>query len=136
MSELTTSEKSRKTKLSKKTNEELIAIILRKDNVEKKQQTLLEIAKKTINADNDVIDKLKNKIDANESIIVDYESKISELEEHVGNLNDSLNASNDNNVLISRELIAAYNCIHKIKLINIVMVIAFVIMLISYVLIR
>lgn len=136
MTELTTSEKSRKTKLSKKTNEELISIILRKDNVEKKQQTLLEIAKKSINADNAVINELKNKINTNESIIVDYESKISELEEHIGNLNNSIDAANDNNIIVSRELLAAYNCIRKIKLINIIIVIAFIVTLISYVLIK
>lgn len=136
MTELTTSEKSRKTKLSKKTNEELINIILRKDNVEKKQQTLLEIAKKSIETDNDIISQLKNEVMSNESIIVDCNSKISELEEHIGNLNNSIDAANNNNVLISKELLAAYNTIHKIKLINIFVLVTFVITVISYVLIK
>lgn len=132
--ELTVSEKSRKTKLSKKTNEELINIILRKDNVEKKQQNLLEIAKKTIESDNIAIDKLKSTIDNKEIIIADYEGKISELEEYVGNLNNSLDSANGVNSSISTELFAAYKTIHKLKIINaIIIFIVFIFIIISYV---
>ncbi len=132
--ELTVSKKGRKTKLSKKTNEELIDIILRKDDVEKKQQNLLEIAKTTIECDNISIDKLKSTIDNKEIIISDYECKISELEEHIGNLNNSLDSANGVNSSISTELFAAYKTIHKLKIINaIIIFIVFIFIIISYV---
>lgn len=47
--ELSTAEKSRKTKLSKKSVDELVNIILRKDDIERKNNKLIKYLKITIN---------------------------------------------------------------------------------------
>lgn len=46
--ELTSAEKSRKTKLSKKSNEELVDIIIRKDDVERRKDKLIACLKTNI----------------------------------------------------------------------------------------
>lgn len=70
--ELSTSEKSRKTKLSKKSVEELVNIILRKDDVERRKDNLIKALK--IN-----IQSLEKKVEAISNDITNIETEYNEL---------------------------------------------------------
>lgn len=93
--ELSTAEKSRKTKLSKKSLEELVDIIIRKDDVERKTSKLIKCLKANI----DGLDK-KNKIilkgyqeleDTNVGISKSFEELHKVYKETNDKLKDSLN---------------------------------------------
>lgn len=88
--DLTAAEKSRKTRLSKMSNEELIKIILRKDETEHKYSNINKCLKENINGLENKIKVLKVDISENESRIVDFQNdnidlhnKIVEFEDEV-----------------------------------------------------
>ena len=70
--ELSTSEKSRKTKLSKKSVEELVNIILRKDDVERRKDNLIKALKINIQG-------LEKKVEAISNDITNTETEYNEL---------------------------------------------------------
>lgn len=70
--ELSTAEKSRKTKLSKKSVEELVNIILRKDDVERRKDNLIKALKINIQG-------LEKKVEAISNNITNIETKYNEL---------------------------------------------------------
>ena len=70
--ELSTSEKSRKTKLSKKSVEELVNIILRKDDVERRKDNLIKALKINIQG-------LEKKVEAISNDITNIETEYNEL---------------------------------------------------------
>lgn len=70
--ELSTAEKSRKTKLSKKSVEELVNIILRKDDVERRKDNLIKALKINIQG-------LEKKVEAISNDIINIETEYNEL---------------------------------------------------------
>ena len=70
--ELSAAEKSRKTKLSKKSIEELIDIVLRKDDVERRKDNLIKALKINIQA-------LEKKVEAISNDITNAETEYNEL---------------------------------------------------------
>ena len=71
--ELSTSEKSRKTKLSKKSVEELVNIILRKDDVERRKDNLIKALKINIQG-------LEKKVEAISNDIANIETEYNDLQ--------------------------------------------------------
>lgn len=92
--ELTSAEKARITKLNKKTNEELISIIIRKDDVERRKDKLVKYLKVNING---------------------LENKIKSIKENLNNISDEYsNLSINNSILIqdykdAKETISSLN---------------------------
>lgn len=70
--ELSTAEKSRKTKLSKKSVEELVNIILRKDDVERRKDNLIKALKINVQG-------LEKKVEAINNYITNIETEYNEL---------------------------------------------------------
>lgn len=70
--ELSTAEKSRKTKLSKKSVEELVNIILRKDDVERRKDNLIKALKINVQG-------LEKKVEAISNDITNIETEYNEL---------------------------------------------------------
>lgn len=121
--ELNSVEKARKTKLSKKSNEELIAIILRKDNVEKKQQNQINSYKSTISDLNTKLVTQKEEINNNCLLVNELESQLNNL----GNNIESLNTQIDNAIITNHSLAERLvNIKHKLHL-SIIMVVVLVI---------
>ena len=71
--ELSTAEKSRKTKLSKKSVEELVNIILRKDDVERRKDNLIKALKINIQG-------LEKKVESISNDIANIESEYNDLQ--------------------------------------------------------
>ena len=71
--ELSTSEKSRKTKLSKKSVEELVNIIIRKDDVERRKDNLIKALKINIQG-------LEKKVEAISNNITNIETEYNDLQ--------------------------------------------------------
>lgn len=71
--ELSTAEKSRKTKLSKKSVEELVNIILRKDDVERRKDNLIKALKINIQG-------LEKKVEAISNNITNIETEYNDLQ--------------------------------------------------------
>ena len=71
--ELSTSEKSRKTKLSKKSVEELVNIILRKDDVERRKDNLIKALKINVQG-------LEKKVESISNDIANIESEYNDLQ--------------------------------------------------------
>ena len=71
--ELSTAEKSRKTKLSKKSIEELVNIILRKDDVERRKDNLIKALKINIQG-------LEKKVEAISNNITNIETEYNDLQ--------------------------------------------------------
>lgn len=70
--ELSTAEKSRKTKLSKKSVDELVNIVLRKDDVERRKDNLIKALKINVQG-------LEKKVEAISNNITNIESEYNEL---------------------------------------------------------
>ena len=82
--ELSPSDKSRKTKLSKKSVEELVGIILRKDDTERKLNKTIDTFKKLQITSEKRIETLQDSLNKSEEIQTSQEKII-------GTLNDTLN---------------------------------------------
>lgn len=101
--ELSPSDKSRKTKLSKKSVEELVGIILRKDDTERKLNKTIDTFKKLQVVNEKRIDTLQDSLNKSEEIQTNQEKII-------GALNDTLDIKykrisvleDDNKALSSR----------------------------------
>lgn len=85
--------KARKTLLSKKTNEELIDIILKKDNTERKNNDKIMNLTKKINDLNVIIEAnaqnqttLENELDETEGLLDEYKNELKQKEKDIDNL--------------------------------------------------
>lgn len=88
--------KARKTSLSKKTNQELIDIILKKDNTERKNNDKIVMLRRSI-------DDLNVVIDAKKLAIADYESQLSSAESEITNLHEEIHKENDKYYLLEKD---------------------------------
>lgn len=83
--ELSPSDKSRKTKLSKKSVEELVGIILRKDDTERKLNRTIDTFKKLQVTNEKRIEILKDSLDKSEEIQSNQEKTIAALNATIDN---------------------------------------------------
>ena len=77
--ELSSADKCRRTKLSKKSVEELVRIILRKDDTERKSSKTIDTYKKLQITNEKRIETLKNSLDKSEEIQISQEKTITAL---------------------------------------------------------
>lgn len=89
--------KARRTSLDKKSKEELINIILRKDSTERKNNSKIEELNKTILDKNLQYDKLLKEVEGTEKKLTVSEDNRNTLLERIDNLNEEL-MSKDNNI--------------------------------------
>lgn len=95
--ELSATDKCRRTKLSKKTVEELVNIILRKDDVERKSSKTIETYKKLQVTNDKRIDTLQEIIDKSEDIQNSQEKTIAALNATIDNKNKSIASLEEHN---------------------------------------
>lgn len=88
--------KARKTSLSKKTNEELIDIILKKDNTERKNNDKIVMLRRTI-------DDLNVVIDTKKLAISEYESHLSSAESEINNLREDIHKRDEKYSLLEKD---------------------------------
>lgn len=112
--------KARKTSLSKKTNEELIEIILKKDNTERKNNDkIMNLTKKVddlnvimeANAQNQAV--LENELDETEGLLSENESKLKQKEKDIDNLKKDYTS-------LKNKLDSYYKDINRIKMYKII----------------
>lgn len=88
--------KARKTSLSKKTNEELIEIILKKDNTERKNNDkIMNLTKK--------VDDLNVIIDVKKQAINEYECQIGNAENEIDNLREDIHKRDEKYSLLEKD---------------------------------
>ena len=95
--ELSATDKCRKTKLSKKSVEELVNIILRKDDVERKSSKTIETYKKLQVTNDKRIETLQEIIDKSEDIQNSQEKTIAALNATIDNKNKSIASLEEHN---------------------------------------
>ena len=95
--ELSATDKCRRTKLNKKTVEELVNIILRKDDVERKSSKTIETYKKLQVTNDKRIDTLQEIIDKSEDIQNSQEKTIAALNATIDNKNKSIASLEEHN---------------------------------------
>jgi len=88
--------KARKTSLSKKTNKELIDIILKKDNTERKNNDKIVMLRRSI-------DDLNAVIDVKKLAITDYESQLSNAESEINNLHEDIHTRDEKYSLLEKD---------------------------------
>lgn len=88
--------KARKTSLSKKTNEELIDIILKKDNTERKNNDKIVILRRNI-------DDLNIVIDAKKKAIAEYDCNLSNAESEIDNLREDIHKRDEKYSLLEKD---------------------------------
>ncbi len=94
--ELSPSDKSRKTRLSKKSVEELVGIILRKDDTERKLNKTIDTFKRLQLTNEKRIEILKDSFDKSEEIQATQEKTIYSLNTTLSNKNTSINVLEEN----------------------------------------
>lgn len=95
--ELSPSDKSRKTKLSKKSVEELVGIILRKDDTERKLNKTIDTFKKLQVTDEKRIETLKDYINKSDEIQTTQDKTIAALNATIDNKNKSIETLEEHN---------------------------------------
>ena len=101
--ELSVAEKTRKTKLSKKNIDELVNIILRKDDIERRLNKSVETFKKLQDINDKRINTLQDSIDMSEEIQSNQEKTIAALNATIDNKNKSIASLEEhNNALYDR----------------------------------
>lgn len=95
--ELSPSDKSRKTKLSKKSVEELVSIILRKDDTERKLSKTIDTYKKLQVTDDKRIETLKDYINKSDEIQTTQDKTIAALNATIDNKNKSIETLEEHN---------------------------------------
>lgn len=88
--------KARKTSLSKKTNEELIDIILKKDNTERKNNDKIVMLRRNI-------DDLNVVIDAKKQAINEYECQLGNVENEINNLREDIHKRDEKYSLLEKD---------------------------------
>ena len=101
--ELSSTDKRRRTTLRKKSVEELVSIILRKDDTERKLQKTIDTFKKLQEINDKRINTLQDGIDMSEEIQSNQEKTIAALNATIVNKNKSIETlENHNKALYSR----------------------------------
>ena len=95
--ELSSADKCRRTKLRKKSVEELVNIILRKDDVERKSSKTIDTYKKLQLTSEKRIETLKDSIDMSEEIQSNQEKTIAALNATIDNKNKSIATLEEHN---------------------------------------
>ena len=108
--------KARKTSLSKKTNEELIDIILKKDNTERKNNDKIMNLTKKVDDLNVIIDAnaqnqttLENELDETEGLLDECKSELKQKEKDIDNLEKDYSS-------LKNKLDSYYKDINRIKI--------------------
>ena len=95
--ELSSANKCRRTKLSKKSVEELVNIILRKDDTERKSSKTIDTYKKLQLNNEKRIEVLKDSLDKSEEIQSNQEKTIAELNATIDNKDKHIDILEENN---------------------------------------
>ena len=95
--ELSSADKCRRTKLSKKSVEELVNIILRKDDTERKSSKTIDTYKKLQITNEKRIEILKDSLDKSEEIQRNQEKTIAALNATIDNKNKSISILEEHN---------------------------------------
>lgn len=95
--ELSSADKCRRTKLSKKCVEELVNIILRKDDTERKSSKTIDTFKKLQVTNEKRIETLKDSLDMSEEIQSNQEKTIVALNATIDNKNKSISTLEEHN---------------------------------------
>jgi uncharacterized coiled-coil protein SlyX len=95
--ELSSADKRRRTKLSKKNVEELVSIILRKDDTERKSSKTIDTYKKLQLTNEKRIEILKDSLDKSEEIQSNQEKTIAALNATIDNKNKSISTFEEHN---------------------------------------
>ena len=95
--ELSSADKCRRTKLSKKSVEELVNIILRKDDTERKSSKTIDTYKKLQVTNEKRIEILKDSLDKSEEIQRNQEKTIAALNATIDNKNKSISILEEHN---------------------------------------
>lgn len=95
--ELSSADKCRRTKLSKKSVEELVNIILRKDDTERKSSKTIDTYKKLQLTNEKRIEILKDSLDKSEEIQSNQEKTIYSLNTTLSNKTTSINVLEEHN---------------------------------------
>ena len=99
--ELSSTDKRRRTTLRKKSVEELVGIILRKDDTERRLSKSVETFKKLQEINDKRINTLQNSLDMSEEIQSNQEKTISSLNTTIDNKNKSIAVLEDDNKVLS-----------------------------------
>lgn len=99
--ELSSTDKRRRTTLRKKSVEELVGIILRKDDTERRLSKSVETFKKLQEINDKRINTLQNSLDMSEEIQSNQEKTISSLNATIDNKNKSIAVLEDDNKSLS-----------------------------------
>lgn len=99
--ELSSTDKRRRTTLRKKSVEELVGIILRKDDTERRLSKSVETFKKLQEINDKRINTLQNSLDMSEEIQSNQEKTISSLNTTIDNKNKSIAVLEDDNKSLS-----------------------------------
>lgn len=100
--------KARKTSLSKKTNEELINIILKKDNTERKNNDKIVILRSSI-------DDLNVIIDAKNRAINEYERQSDNAESIINNLREDIHKTDEKYSILEKDRDTFQTIINSLK---------------------
>lgn len=95
--ELSSTDKRRRTTLRKKSVEELVGIILRKDDTERRLSKSVETFKKLQEINDKRINTLQGSLDMNEEIQSNQDKTIASLNAIIDNKNNSIEALEDHN---------------------------------------
>ena len=95
--ELSSTDKRRRTTLRKKSVEELVGIILRKDDTERRLSKSVETFKKLQEINDKRINTLQDSLDMSEEIQSNQEKTISTLNTIINNKNESIETLEDHN---------------------------------------
>lgn len=95
--ELSSTDKRRRTTLRKKSVDELVNIVLRKDDVERKLQKSIETFKKLQEINDKRINTLQDSLDMSEEIQSNQEETIAALNATINNKNKSIEALEEHN---------------------------------------
>lgn len=102
--ELSSADKCRRTKLSKKSVEELVNIILRKDDTERKSSKTIDTYKKLQVTNEKRIEILKDSLDKSEEIQRNQEKTIAALNATIDNKNKSISILEEHNKALSSRI--------------------------------
>ena len=95
--ELSSNDKRRRTTLRKKSVDELVNIVLRKDDVERKLQKSIETFKKLQEINDKRINSLQDSLDMSEEIQSNQDKTIAALNATINNKNKSIEALEEHN---------------------------------------
>lgn len=104
--ELSSADKCRRTKLSKKSVEELVNIILRKDDTERKSSKTIDTYKKLQVTNEKRIEILKYSLDKSEEIQRNQEKTIYSLNTTLSNKTTSINILEEHNKVLYGKIVA------------------------------